>query len=152
MADPIAQNGLSKLSRYRSRISLCILIALFCAPLHAQNPTISRASMENALVTDAGFISRVSAMFVLNAVAVLNENGGTANHAARAAFATKVLQTPRTYAERAAGYLIHTDNFEGQVIQITPLGSGFAVTIATPDADASGQIFAVWNTLVTLFG
>lgn len=134
--------------------TLVLVISLLLAgvSVHAQNPVVSRASVENALVTDGGFISRISAMLVLNAVAVLNESGGTSNHAARAAFATKVLQTPRAYAERAAGYIIHTDNFEGQVIQITPLGSGFAVTIATVDADASGQIFAVWNTLTSLFG
>lgn len=133
-------------------VSAVLLLSFVAVPTFAQNPVVSRASMEDALVHDAGFVARLSAMLVLNSVAVLNENGGTANHAARLAFATKVLQDPRSYAARAAGYLIHTDNFEGQTIQITPLGSGFAVTIATLDSDASGQIFAVWNTLVTLFG
>lgn len=128
------------------------LLSLASAPIYAQNPTVSRPAMENALVNDAGFIARLDGFLTKSATVVLVESGGTSNHAARLAFAKKVLQGSRSYAIRAAGYIIHTDNFEGQTIQISPFGSGFAVTIATVDADAAGQIFAVWDTLADLFG
>lgn len=131
---------------------LVAVIALSALPAYAQNPVVSRPSMENALVNDAGFIARIDGFLTKSATVVLVESMGTTNHTARLAFAKKVLQGSRAYAIRAAGYIIHTDNFEGQVIQISPFGSGFAVTIATTDDNAAGQIFDKWDTLADLFG
>lgn len=131
---------------------LAAVLLLSAAPTYAQNPVVSRASYENALVNDSGFIARLDGFITKAATAVLAEDPGTSNHAARLAFAQKVLRGSRAFAIQSAGYLIHTDNFEGQTIQITPLGSGFVVTIATIDDNAYGQIFSVWSTLAVLYG
>lgn len=131
---------------------LVAVIALSALPVYAQNPVIARSSYENALANDAGFISNLDGLITKAATAIRLESGGTTNHSARLAFANKVLQGSRAYAARMAGYVIHLDNFEGQTIQIAPLGSGFAVTIATTYDNAYGNIFAVWDALAELFG
>lgn len=131
---------------------LVAILALSVLPAFAQNPVVPRSSYENALATDAGFISNIDGLITKAATAVRLESGGTTNHAARLAFANKVLQGSRAYAARMAGYIIHLDNFEGQVIQIAPLGSGFVVTIATTYDAAYGNVFAVWDALAELFG
>ncbi len=110
---------------------------------------VETSSLRTALVSDAGFIGRLQSLMATIAVQVLNENPGTAP---RKAYASKVLNGPRAAATSAAPYLVLTDNFVGQPITIEPLGSGFAVTTATTDADALSQIFTVWDSLVTLFG
>ena len=107
------------------------------------------SSLRTALATDAGFINRLESLMSTIAVQVNAENPGTAP---RRAYASKVLRSPRSEASAAAQYLITTDNFVNQPITIEPLGSGFAVLIATADADALSQIFTVWDTLVALFG
>lgn len=112
---------------------------------------VERSLLVTALVQDAGFIGRLSSLLSQIAYQVSLENSG-GNLAARQDFAKKVLQSPRGYADKTASYLVRTDNFAGQTIEISPMGSGFAVTIATADADAVGQIFAKWDDLAELFG
>lgn len=48
----------------------------------------------NALAQDGIFIQRCRNIVLQAAASVYNESAGTANHAARAAFAVKLLQTP----------------------------------------------------------
>lgn len=138
----------------RPAIIALLLLAFVSSsvPVAAQNPVVSRAAYENALVNDAGFISMIDGLITKAATEVKRESGGTDQHAARVAFANKVLLGSRAYAARMAGYIIHLDNFEGQVIQVAPLGSGFVVTIATLYADAYGNVFSVWTDLALLFG
>lgn len=107
------------------------------------------SSLRTALTSDAGFINRMQSLMATIAVQVKAENPGTAP---RKAYADKVLRSPRPEAIVASPYLILTDNFVAEPITIEPIGSGFAVLIATSDAAALSQIFTVWDTLVTLFG
>lgn len=110
---------------------------------------VAKSALQSALVGDAGFIVRLQSLMATIAKQVQAEDPGTAP---RRSYAAKILNDARGNAAKAAQYLIMTDNFIGQTIEIAPFGSGFAVTIATADADALSQIFSVWDTLVTLFG
>lgn len=112
---------------------------------------VARSLLVTALVTDAGFLGRLASLLGQIAYQVQQETTGD-NLAARKAFAKLVLGSPSAYAARSAQYIARTDNFAGQDIEIAPLGSGFSVTIATVDADATGQIFAKWDELAGLFG
>ncbi len=112
---------------------------------------VDTSALRTALAKDVGFIGRLQSLFSTIAVQVLAENSGP-NLVARQAYAKKVLNNPQQEASKSASYIITTDNFVGQVITITPLGSVFSVSIATADADAVSQIFTVWDRLASLFG
>jgi hypothetical protein len=106
MADPVAQNGLSK---------------------------------------DAGFLGRLAGLMAEIGKEKLDAN-------ANDAYAKKVLNDPFGSAQKAALYVLQTDNFVAQPIVVSFGGSGIIATIATTDADARSQISTVWSTLAALFG
>lgn len=111
---------------------------------------VAKSALQSALVGDAGYIVRISSLMATIAKQVNGEDPSTAP---RKAYAKKVLNGSRTEAAKVVEFLIRTDNFVGEDIEIAPFGSGFAVTMpGLDDADALSQIFTVWDTLVTLFG
>lgn len=112
---------------------------------------VLRSELENKFVEDAGAIGRVAALMSKAAYAVSLESSG-GNLAARKAYAKLVLKSPRGKASEALPYLLHTDNYEGRDITVIPLGSGWGIEIDNTDAEAYGQIFAVWDALTTQFG
>lgn len=103
------------------------------------------ATQQNGLARDAGFLGRVAGLMAQIAKEKLDGN-------ANDAYAKKVLNDPFGSAQRAALYLLQTDNFIGKVITVAFGGSGIIATIATTDAEAQSQISTVWATLAALFG
>ncbi len=103
------------------------------------------SNLQFALARDAGFLGRLSSLMSQIAKEKLDS-------APSDAYAKKVLNGPFSAAQSAVFYLLQTDNFIGAAITIEPVGSGFAVLIATTDAAALSQISTVWPTLATLFG
>lgn len=112
---------------------------------------VERSLLVTALVQDAGFINRLQALLSKIAFQELARTMG-GDLEVDQAFAAKVIAAPRTYATNMAPYLMNTDNFVGEDIEIAPAGSGFTITIATTDAAAESQIFTVWTDLAELFG
>lgn len=106
MADPIAQNGLSK---------------------------------------DASFLGRLAGLMAQIAKEKITSDPTDA-------YAKKVLNDPFSAAQRAALYVLQTDNYVNRTITVSYIGSGTAGTIANSDAEASGNIRDVWATLTSLFG
>ena len=49
--------------------------------------------------TTQAFLNKVEMAIVSAAIAIANEGAGVANHAARAALASKILQNPQGYAQ-----------------------------------------------------
>lgn len=114
---------------------------------------IDISALRSALAVDPAFIGRLSAIMSKIAVQVINEAGGTANHAARLAYATKVILNPNYEATRAVMFVLFTDNFVGATIDIVPEGGGrFSARCSTADADADSQIANKWDQLAVLFG
>lgn len=100
---------------------------------------------QNGLAKDAGFLGRLSGLMAEIGKEKLDAN-------ANDAYAKKVLNDPFGSAQKAALYILQTDNFVGSTITVSYGGSGVIGTIATADADARSQISTVWATLAALFG
>lgn len=103
------------------------------------------ASLQFGLARDAGFLGRLSALMSQIAKEKIGIDAGDA-------YAKKVLGDPFSAAQRAVFYILQGDNFVARTISISVMGSGFAMTIANTDAEASGQIRDTWTTLAALFG
>lgn len=114
---------------------------------------VSVFTLRAALATDAGFCKRISSFLAKKAFLVMAETSGS-NLAVRQAYAKKLLNNPFAAAQQAAFFVLYTDNFSAGTIEITPEGSGFAMTISTDDANAESQLSdnTTWDKLAALFG
>lgn len=100
---------------------------------------------QNGLSRDAGFLGRLAGLLAEIGKEKLDADAGDA-------YAKKVLNDPFGSAQKAALYILQTDNFVGSAITVAFGGSGVIATIATADADARSQISNKWATLAALFG
>lgn len=84
---------------------------------------------------DGDFLHRVEVAGIVAAQQVYAENGATAGHAARAAYASDVLNSSPSYAYRFAA------------IVVTDTANIAAGVRAIPDAELLRPILAAWNSL-----
>lgn len=95
-----------------------------------------------ALGNDTDFRQRVRTLFLAEAGVVYNENAGTANHAARALFASKLFQNPGL-ADILAPALATRTNLAGSTV--TYDFSLQSVVTDASDAAIRSQIATDWN-------
>jgi hypothetical protein len=103
---------------------------------------ISTSRLANLLGQDPTFIGRVSSVLCDEATTVLAETGVGPTHAARAAYAQRVMQSPVFVAGQAAPFLAQSTNVVGTIGMDD---SGVLTTVT--DAALLSQIAASWNTL-----
>ena len=102
-----------------------LLIGLLGLPLAAQQTYAEQAT----LAADAVFQSRVQVAMEGAAIAIVNEDPGTANHASRAALASRVLSDPMNWRVRFA----------------PAVTADVTITAAASDAAIFTRVSAVWN-------
>lgn len=103
------------------------------------------ARTQIALTGSAHFVSRLEAALVKVAWAVLGEDPGTANHAARVAYANRALGNPGSYAATLARIMVYRTNvFAFATSYDFDLG---ATVTAAGDPDLESQLTTDWNTL-----
>jgi hypothetical protein len=103
---------------------------------------ISTSRLASLLGVDADFIARVAIVLCDEATTVLAETGVGETHAARAAYANRVIQSPSFVAVQAAPFLAQTTNVIGT---ITMEDTGVVTSVT--DAALLAQIASSWNTL-----
>lgn len=104
-------------------------------------PNTARTQM--ALASSQHFVSRIEAALVKIAVQVVNESTATPLHAARLAYAQRVLGNPPSYAAAIAPVLVMRTN-------IFAAATTYDFEVASPvnaatDADIESQISTDWN-------
>ena len=97
-----------------------------------------------ALGNDQDFRQRIRTLMLVQAGVVYNENPATANHTARANFASKIAQSPGL-ADALASALAARTNLQASVVTYD-FNAHRVVTDAT-DAAISSQIATDWNYL-----
>jgi hypothetical protein len=95
-----------------------------------------------ALGIDNDFRQRVRALFLLEAGVVYSESGATPNHAARALFASKIVQNPST-ADNLAPALAQRTNLVASAV--TYNFDAQRVQSDATDAEIRSQIATDWN-------
>lgn len=105
---------------------------------------MATTSQLNALANDASFRARIRNLVLQQAAAVYAENSGTTGHAARVAFAIKVIQTP-SLADELAKVLVTRTNLTVSAVSYD-WDRGVIQTDAS-DAAIFSQIAADWNLL-----
>jgi hypothetical protein len=99
-------------------------------------------SQLNALSADALFQSRVRNLLLQEAAVIYAENPATAGHAARVAFAIKLIQTP-SLASQLAQVIVTRTNLVASTVTYD-FDKGAVLTDAT-DAAILSQIATDWN-------
>lgn len=99
------------------------------------------ADLQMRLAKSEAFLAKVESQIVVYAIVVKGENTGTANHAARAAYADQVLANSAGHAVAWAVMLAGSANVAGT---ITAHDDG-RVTSSVSDAALFSQIAAYWN-------
>lgn len=89
---------------------------------------------------DSNFLSRVGYAMAVAAVNVYAESTGTAGHAARVAFATKVLNGQFNLTSASIGVLTNSTIAAGANVATTP---GFAIL----DSDIQFAVNSLWTAL-----
>ena len=101
-----------------------------------------QSTQQMALVHSTQFLDRLQYILTQQAVVVVAESAGTANHATRVTFAAKVLTSPAAAASGAAVALAGSTNVVGTVT-----GSGNTADSTASDAALLSQVATLWNTL-----
>mgnify|MGYP001589404645 CR=1 FL=1 len=122
--------------------NLLLAIALVCAsaPAYAQMPDSYKHFL---LARDATFLARLQVLMVTTARVVKAEALVTAQHAARSAYASRVIEDPANKAQAAAIMLAAGTNVANT---ITFNGANEPVTSVT-DAALLSQIATYWSWL-----
>lgn len=118
--------------------ALLILGLVLALPLQAN---ATSADLQARLAKSDAFLAKVENLIVVQARAVKLESAGTANHAARAAYADQVFANSASHAIKWAVYLAGSTNVAGT---ITNNDDGTVSTSAT-DAAVLSQIATDWN-------
>ena len=103
---------------------------------------LSTSRLASLLGQDQTFIARCAEIMCDVATTVLAETGVGVTHAQRAAYATRVIQSPRDTATAAAPFIAQTTNVVGT---ISFEDNGITTTVT--DAALLSQIAASWDTL-----
>ena len=103
---------------------------------------ISTSRLASLLGIDPTFVARVAEILCDGATTVLNEQGVGATHEARAAYARRVIASPRDTAQTAAPFLAQSTNVVGT---ITFEDTGVVTTVT--DAALLAQVASSWNVL-----
>lgn len=96
----------------------------------------------NALANDSMFRQRCRALVLQQAATVYNESAGTTGHAARAAFAVKLLQQPG-FADQLVQVVVTRTNLVASTVTFD-FDRGAVVTDAT-DAAILSQLATDWS-------
>lgn len=96
----------------------------------------------NALANDAMFRQRCRNLVLQEAAVVYNESAGTTGHAARAAFAVKVLQSPG-FAEQLVQVIVTRTNLVASTVSYD--FDRVAVVTDASDAAILSQIASDWS-------
>jgi hypothetical protein len=105
---------------------------------------VENSIKQMALMRDGVFVDRLIALMSKVAAQVLTEQGMTAHHAARAAYATKVTTQPGATATVAGPQIVMAP----QIINQTSYDEGTKVaTCNAPDAVIEAEIKTLWNSL-----
>jgi hypothetical protein len=108
------------------------------------------AFTQQSLAADPRFVKRLANAFGKVAWEILNEDGSTANHAARAAYAQRVNQNPYQMAQQLAPSFVNRPNVFG-----FPTSYDFTVgatVTAAQDADIESQLHTDWDDLAGVIG
>lgn len=98
------------------------------------------------LSLDTGFQLRLSVLLDLEAMVVLRESTGTANHAARIILAKNILYSPDSYAAVFAREIVSDTNLIGAPITNT----NGALDSSADDPTIRSQIASNWNAWCTV--
>lgn len=102
----------------------------------------STVSQLNALADDTFFRLRCRNIILQEAAVVYNESAGTTGHAARAAYAVKLLQSP-TFADQLVQVLVTRTNLVAG--NVTYDFNSRAVTTDVSDASILSQVASDWS-------
>jgi hypothetical protein len=94
------------------------------------------------LAHDVDFLDRVQYELVTQALAVRNEDPGTAGHARRSAFAGDVLSSPASYAAVMAIGIVSNINLQDTVTVDPQTGKA---TTSVNDAALFATVASLWN-------
>ena len=105
------------------------------------------STQQMALTRDTqpgGFMERVIAMLAFVTSTILGEDGGTAYHQQRAAYAQRVVQNPQMAATQAGPQIVMGVNVVNSTVYHEETKTS---TCTIEDIDLQSQILSLWNAL-----
>ncbi len=96
-----------------------------------------------ALAYDENFLKRLTGLVVAEALVIVAESAGTANHAQRRNFAQVVLNNPQATTRNMAPTIVNATNLVAA--NTTFDFEAGSVTTSATDAEIRSQIATLWN-------
>lgn len=110
----------------------------------------NNAYTQRALANDPGFLVRLAGAMLRKAPEVLTEDNATLNHAARIAYASKVMAHADVEAAKAAPFMVMRTNVFNFDTTCQFDQDRVIVVNASGDADLEAQVLTDWNSLAAM--